>query len=83
MNPGFSLLIALAPWLTGGLIGAYFTRDHIAPIRIIAFAGAALIGQELIAALGLLMAYLGVTLFHPIIPLCLALAIVLLLLQTA
>ena len=79
MNSGFSLLIALSPWLVGGLIGAYFTRDHIGPIRVIAFSGAALLGQELIAALGLLMGYLGATLFTPVIPLCLALALAVLL----
>lgn len=74
-----ALFIAMMPWLIGGLLGTLLAKRSDSSVRIIAFAGAALIGQEFIAALGLLMAYLGVTLFNPIIPLCLALATVVLL----
>ncbi|MDG2442628.1 MAG: hypothetical protein P8M13_05150 [Luminiphilus sp.] len=68
-----ALFISILPWFVGGLIGALMTKGRSGSIRIIAFAGAALIGQELIAALGLVLAHLGITIFTPIVPLLLAL----------
>ena len=73
------VLIAILPWLAGGLIGSLVTKGCCGSVRIIAFSGAALIGQEMIAALGLALAYMGTTLFTPIIPAVIA-ALVLLLL---
>jgi len=73
------LFIGVLPWLTGGLLGLLVTRESNGSIRMLAFAGTGLLGQELIAALGLRMAHFGVTLFTPIIPLLLALAVLLLL----
>ena len=58
-----ALLVGLTPWIAGGLLGLLLSRKYCPAVRLLVALSFALLAQEALAILGLVLASFGINIF--------------------